>query len=236
MNTRHSLVLGFAILPSLFLQNIQAQVITFTPAILYQLQSGSQLLRDCPVCDYIPHPVPMSGTFWLAPGESNPFSTHYALRDIQFTAGETTTQYVISGNGVYVMTGEFALTQTCSLSVDVLSATDDIHCEAANSDILVSALWPNIQTLLVQSNGTLAINYELTLVASPVMQLTRLAIDTSSGDVTVEWFASGKVQLERAQTVEGPYTSVSPVTTDAIYTDSGAYLKEKSLFYRLRKL
>jgi hypothetical protein len=213
---------------------VWTQVLTFNPEIHYTLQTGSQLLRGCPLCDRIPHPVPMTGTFQLVPVEIGPFMTRYDMHDIQFLAKDDTAKYTVTGSGTYAITGEFALTQSCSLSMDIFSATDVVSCEATNSDILIKAIWPQIQTLVIQSNGTPAVTYELTILAAPVPQITQLSIDTVSGDITVSWTASGPAQLERAPTVEGPFTGVSPVTKDTSFVDAGAFKKERNLFYRLR--
>lgn len=55
-------------------------------------------------------------------------------------------------------------------------------------------------------------------------------------DLTLEWDAQGHVfQLEKATTVTGPYLPCRPITTEPVFTDSGALTDTTQAFYRLRQ-
>jgi hypothetical protein len=156
------------------------------------------------------------------------------MQDIQFLAKDDASLYNITGTGTYEITGEFALTQKLTAFVTILGLYDDISCVATNSDFLFTATWPEIQTHLIQSNGTMETTFELTIIASPTSpQITQIQIDTTSGDITLNWVASGKAKLERAEKIEGPYSPIAPVTEAAFYIDPGAYKQQTCLFYRL---
>jgi len=178
----------------------------------------------------------MTGTFRLVSEEDSPLFPLFEIRDIDFLAKSDLGFYTVTGNGSYEIGGEVALAQNALISMDILSPLDDITCIATNSNELAPAAWPNIQLLLIQTNGTDYLTYELTLVATPkAMQITKMEIDTTSGNITLQWTTSGKVQLERAEAVSGPYTVISPITSDVTFTDIAAYDAQKTCYYRLRQ-
>src|SRR5260221_4120997 len=79
---------------------------------IYTLIKGSELVEDCPICDHVIIPVPLTGTFALRFVDQNPLFTRYKLQNISFHAAAAPGQeYRVVGTGTYQIGGEGAVTQ-----------------------------------------------------------------------------------------------------------------------------
>jgi hypothetical protein len=108
-------------------------------------------------------------------------------------------------------------------------------CYCTNSSPGAGTVWPQVQINVDQTNGTPARVYHLKMIAMPVPRLTSIIPQTDLGNVHLEWSANGqKVQLEKAETVNGPYTALGGATTDSSFTDVGALTNRSETYYRLR--
>ena len=57
---------------------------------------------------------------------------------------------------------------------------------------------------------------------------------TATADVRLEWQTSGQpVQLEKAESVDGPYVPLPSMATNSIYVDKGILTGSGHAFYRL---
>jgi hypothetical protein len=205
-------------------------------ARLYTLVSGSQLTDDCPICDRIPIVVPLTGTFGLRISFQNPISTLYELTNISFSAGTTSgPQYQVLGSGVYQTVGEVALSQQLFLNVAISNGISSVNALCASTNGPVTQPWPKIEIQVDQTNGTPAKVYHLALIAVPVPQISSIVTDRQTGNVRIDWEASGgMLQLQRATDVLGPYSPVTPITTNVTFTDVGVLTNSPHLFYRLQ--
>jgi hypothetical protein len=56
------------------------------------------------------------------------------------------------------------------------------------------------------------------------------------GSLVLQWKGGGRVfQLEKATNVAGPYSPISPLTTEAVFVDDGTLMTQPQGFYRLRQ-
>jgi hypothetical protein len=209
-----------------------------TNAQIYTLLSGSTLTDDCPFCDRLPIVLPVTGTFTIQLLEENPLFTRYELKNISWTAGSNSgPQYVVSGSGVYQVGGEVAIGQDLFLDVEVDQnhfSTTEAFC--VNSDRTVAVAWPKLQIHLDQTNGTPSQIYRFELLAVPAPIISSCVLEPQTGSVRLTWEASGdKYQVERAKEAAGPYSAVSPVTTNSSFTDAGVLTNSARFFYRLLK-
>ncbi len=204
---------------------------------IYTLIKGSELLEDCPICDRVIIPVPLTGTFALHFADQNPLFTRYGLQNISFHAGAAPgREYQVLGSGTYQIGGEVAVAQDTFLEVEIDNGFAKTRALCVNGDRTVTKPWPEIQVTVDQTNGTPGQVYHLTLVAVPALQFISIAPDHKSGDVRLGWDANGTLaQLERATNVSGPYVPLSPITTDTSFTDVGALTNRSQTFYRLRQ-
>ncbi len=70
----------------------------------------------------------------------------------------------------------------------------------------------------------------------PADHATAITPDPATGNLTLQFAGLGRVwQLERASTLPGPWTPVSPITTDLPLPDAGALTNLPHAFYRLRE-
>jgi len=208
---------------------------TATPQ-LYTLLSGSQLTDDCPICDRIPIVVPLAGTFGLRMLDQNPLVTRYELLNILFSTSVTSgPQYQVVGTGVYQVGGEVAVSQQLFLNTIISNSFAGANALCESSNVPVTQPWPKIQIQVDQTNGTAAQVYHLALVAVPVPSVRSIVVDHQTSDVRLEWDASGSIlQLERAPDVGGPYSALTPISTNSSFTDSGVLTNSQRFFYRLR--
>ena len=203
---------------------------------LYTLLSGSQLTDDCPICDRIPIVVPLSGTFDLLVSFQNPISTIYELTNVSFTAGTTSApQYQMMGSGVYEVVGEVALSQQLFLNVVISNGVSGVNALCVSTNTPVTQPWPKIEIQVDQTNGTPAKVYHLALIAVPVPKIGSIVVDSQTGNVQLDWEATGgMLQLQRATDVLGPYSPITPITTNVTFTDVGVLTNSPHSFYRLQ--
>src|ERR1051326_1392937 len=87
---------------------------------IYTLISGSELLEDCPICDHVIIPVPLTGTFALRFLDQNPLFTRYEIQNVSFHAGAAPgREYQVVGSGTYQIGGEVAVAQDMFLDVQI---------------------------------------------------------------------------------------------------------------------
>lgn len=143
-----------------------------SPVWQYTLLPGSQLLDDCPVCDVIPIPAPMGGTFQLRLLEENPLFTTYAVENIEFKAESPAgSSYKVTGRGLYQMGGEVARIQEMQLVATIDDGITNTLCWFTNQARAVDRLWPMIQIAMIQTNGTDAETYHMEWRAAPLRQI-----------------------------------------------------------------
>ena len=120
--------------------------------VAYALLSGSQLLDDCPICDHVPIPVAIYGTFRLRLKEANPLFGTYELLDILFqTAPEAGRQYAVNGGGTYEYGGPGGLIQNALLNLTIDDGANKTLCYCSNLVHSTGTFWPSD----VHSNRTL---------------------------------------------------------------------------------
>ncbi len=138
----------------------------------YTLLEGSYLLDDCPVCDRLPIPQPMRGTFELAlVEEMHPFA-RYELRNLSFQAGSIAGRaYKVRGSGAYSIGGETWVEQHLTLEVHIDDGLANQLCFLTNASPDVTRGWPILALTAVQTNGTFVQVYYLTLIAAPVREI-----------------------------------------------------------------
>jgi hypothetical protein len=219
-----------------FFMLVLCSIAQTTTAQLYTLLSGSQLTDDCPICDRIPIVVPLTGTFGLRRLDQNPISTSYELTNVSFTAGTTSSpQYQVWGTGIYQVGGEVAVSQQLFLNVAISNGVTAVNALCVSSNTPVTQPWPKIEIQVDQTNGTPAKVYHLALVAVPVPRIGSIVPDTKTGNVRLDWEATGAtLQLERAKDVMGPYSAVTPISTNASFIDIGVLTNSPRFFYRLQ--
>jgi len=233
MNLRTTLLSGPLLLAGC-LATAWAQLPSETTRI-YTLLTGSELTDDCPICDRIPIVVPLTGTFRLQFIEETPLFTRYQIQDIAFRADTKPSLYQVTGTGTYELGGEVAVVQDMFLDVNITNGFTNTRALCVNADRTVTQRWPEIQIEVGQTNGTETQVYSLKLIAAPALQFRAIIPDRQTGDVRLQWDSNGgQAQVERAAAVAGPYSPISPITTDLSFTDVGA-LTNHALFYRLRQ-
>jgi hypothetical protein len=204
------------------------------PARIYTLISGSQLIDDCPICGRIPIVAPLAGTFGLQLLDQSPLATRYDLLNISFHA-TSGPPYQVSGAGVYQVGGEVAVTQELFLNTEISNGFTSVNALCMSTTGAVTQPWPKIQVQVDQTNGTPARVFHLTLIAVPAPQVRSITADIHTGDLLLEWEATGgNFQVERASSVGGLYSAVTPITTNASFMDVGALTNSAQFFYRLR--
>ena len=161
----------------------------FAPDVLYVLRS-SQLTDDCLICGRPPFVEPLSGTFWLRTVSENPLFAQYEVHDVAFTAGTTNSprQYRANGAGTFVFGGEVAVMQSWYLELNINDGTGTRLGQFVSPDPFVTAVWPDVEVMLVQTNGTPAQNYSLHLIATPTTAVPlRMTAALDQTAVTLEW-------------------------------------------------
>ncbi len=203
---------------------------------IYTLIEGSQLTDECPMCGRSPIVVPMKGTFSLRLTNQNSLFSSYEMRDIAFQAGSSPgPQYQLNGGGTYRVGGEVAWLQQVFLSLEI-NNTAVTQALCANPDPTIIGKWPKLLVSVDQTNGTPGQVYHLTLVAIPAPKLATFGVDPQTGDVQLHWTANGSSnQVERASSIQGPYSAVTPITTNSSFVDRGALTNSAQYFYRLRQ-
>jgi len=143
-----------------------------SPPCSYTLVDSSALLDDCPICDRLSIPVPMSGAFQLLSLVQNPVSSSYALENLSFRAvapgGRT---YAVTGRGTYEIGGEVANLQHLSLSLAIDDGVEVVAGGFTNDSSLVSWAWPMMRISVTQTNGTAARVFHLTINAAPFREI-----------------------------------------------------------------
>jgi hypothetical protein len=208
-----------------------------TNAQLYSLVAGSQLVDDCPICGRPTILAPLTGTFNLSVLDQNPLFTRYQLTNITFHAGaQTGLEYKVVGSGIYQIGGEVAILQDLFLDVAIDNGFTTTKAQCINTNRGVSQRWPKIEISVDQTNGTPGQVYYLTLVAVPVPKVRSLAPDPRTGTVHLEWDGNGgSFQVERAASIGGPFSTVTPITTNSSFTDVGVLTNLPQVFYRVRQ-
>ena len=203
----------------------------------YALVTGSQLVDDCPICARPTFLAPLTGTFTLTLLDQNPLYTRYELTDISFHAAtQSGMQYKIAGTGVYQVGGEVALLQDLFLDVSINNGFTTTKALCVNTDRSVTQLWPKLAITVDQTNATPAQLYDLTLNAVPVPTVCSSPPDPRTGNVHLQWNANGATfQVERAPAIDGPFSAVTPMTTNSSFTDVGVLTNHSQVFYRLRQ-
>jgi hypothetical protein len=203
----------------------------------YALLSGSDLTDDCLICDRVSLPIPLQGTFQLLLLDSNPLFTRYQLTNISFrTTGTNGRTYEVTGGSNYQVGGEVTLQQDLTLNVQINDGSTNSSCLFTNAQSQVKSPWPEIQTEADQSNGTLPRLYRLRLIASPVPQFSSVSAVASTATVRLEWESyGGAVQVERARSVDGPYSIIASNVTAQALEDIGVLTNVVQSYYRLRQ-
>ena len=203
----------------------------------YALLSGSDLTDDCLVCDRLSLPIPLQGTFELLPLDSNPLFTRYQLTNISFrTTGTDGRTYEVKGGSIYHVGGEVALRQDLTLNLQINDGFTNSACLFTNAQAQVKSPWPEIQIEADQSNGTWVRLYRLRLSAVPVPHFRSVSAVASTATVRLEWQSyGGVVQVERAQSVEGPYSVIASNVTAQAFEDAGVLTSAAHCYYRLRQ-
>lgn len=66
-------------------------------------------------------------------------------------------------------------------------------------------------------------------------RITAITADLNTGNVTLQWAGQGhQVQVERAETLAGPFTNIGSPQTGSSYTDVGVLKTNASAFYRIQ--
>ncbi len=213
-----------------------AQILAPAP-VTYSLLAGSQLIDDCPVCDRVTIPVPMSGTFQLLVVESNPLFVRYQVTNVSFTANSPSgSAYTATGGGTYQQGGEVALQQSMALDLQIGNGFTSSLGLLTNTDQAVLVPWPQIRIGLDQTNGTFVQVYRLDLVAAPALRLVSLNPNLQTGDLRVEWAGeTGPVQLEGATYAEGPYLPIGSKLAGGTFLVVGALTNHSQFYFRLRQ-
>ncbi len=208
-----------------------------TNAQIYTLIPGSELVDDCPVCGRPTILAPLTGTFTLSVLDQNPLYTRYELTDISFQAGaQTGTEYKVVGSGIYQIGGEVAILQDLFLDVAINNGFTTTRAQCVNTNRAVNQGWPKIEISVNQTNGTPTQVYYLTLIAVPVPKVYSFPLDPRTGSVHLEWDGNGgSFQVERALSIGGPFSTVSPTTTNTSFTDVGVLTNYPQVFYRLHQ-
>lgn len=214
-----------------------AAVAQSTTAQRYALVTGSQLVDDCPICERPTILAPMTGTFALSMLEQNPLYTRYAMTDISFHAGaQTGMEYKVVGSGIYQIGGEVAILQDLYLDVTIDNGFTTTKTQCVNKGRGVSQPWPKIEITVDQTNGTPGQVYSLTLNAVPMPKVYSSPADPQTGTVQLQWEATGgRFQVERAENLAGPFSAVTPITTNSTFTDVGVLTNHSQVFYRVRR-
>lgn len=228
----------------LILQMLLTGVASTTPALaqstnaqIYTLVAGSQLVDDCPICDRPTILAPLTGTFTLSVLDQNPLYIRYELTGISFHAGaQTGTEYKVVGSGIYQIGGEVAVLQDLFLDVAIDNGFTTTKAQCVNTNRAVTQIWPKIEISVNQTNGTPGQVYYLTLNAVPMPKVYSFPPDLRTGNVTLQWDGNGgNFQVERAPGIDGPFSSVTPITTNSSFTDVGVLTNHPQVFYRVRQ-
>jgi hypothetical protein len=142
------------------------------PPWTYTLVNGSQLLDDCPICDHVSRPVPMTGTFQMRLLVQGPLFSTYAVEDIAFQAGlPGGTTYKITGEGSIRIGGELANLQFLALTLLIDDGANPVLDGYTNDSYQVTRWWPMMQVSAPETNGTPARVYHLWINAAPFREL-----------------------------------------------------------------
>jgi hypothetical protein len=208
-----------------------------TNAQTYALVPGSQLVDDCPICERPTILAPLTGTFTLSVLDQNPLYTRYELTDISFHAGaQTGMEYKVVGSGIYQIGGEVAILQDLFLDIAIDNGFTTTKAQCVNTNRVMSQRWPKIEISVDQTNGTPGQVYYLALNAVPVPKVYSFPPDPRTGTVHLEWDGNGgSFQVERAPSIGGPFSAVTPITTNSSFTDDGVLTNHPQVFYRVRR-
>ena len=207
-----------------------------SPSQLYTLINGSKLIDDCPICARVPIVVPITGTFGLQLVDQNPVLARYELRNISFRAASGPA-YQVAGSGTYQLGGEVSVLQQLFLNTEISDGFNTVNALCMSTTSAVTQPWPKMQIQVDQTNGMPSKVYHLMLVAVPAPQVRSIIPDVKTGNLLFEWEGNGATfQLERAANVAGPFSAVSPVTTNSSFIDVGVLTNSAQSFYRLHPL
>src|SRR5713226_9675284 len=106
-----------------------------TPVRIYTLVSGSELVEDCPICDHVIIPVPLTGAFALRLVDQNPLFMRFELQNISFHAGAAPArEYQVLGGGTYQIGGEVAVAQDMFLDLEIDNGFAKTRALCVNGD------------------------------------------------------------------------------------------------------
>jgi hypothetical protein len=203
---------------------------------VYQILPGSTFLDDCPICDRVSRPVPMTGSFTLRTTGSNPLFTDYAVEAFEFSAGlPGNTPYRGVGSGTFRDGGEVARVQTWVLNLTVWTDSWTNQVAMTNAPVALPA-WPNLSASLGQTNGTPMRTESMTFNAEPLIPADFRISSATNGAVSVSWSGSPISSLLVATRLSPPdWTEVKP----AAAVVEGRYVvsvpvTNKAAYYRLR--
>ncbi|MFQ5591860.1 MAG: Kazal-type serine protease inhibitor family protein [Phycisphaerae bacterium] len=147
---------------------INASPVPDTDIVAYALVPGSTFQRGCyDPCDCPLGPeLLLTGTFALVTLEQNPFSTEYAVVDVDWlvsgnSIGES---FPIAGVGTYHVQGEFAVQHRMSLDL-VVASEERAHFDSGL--VVGGEQFPAID-IVVSVNGMVCLDTVLHIVAQPV--------------------------------------------------------------------
>jgi hypothetical protein len=179
---------------------LTAAILTASPLVCraqnemsYMLLEGSTLLDDCTICGRPTFAVPLRGTFLLAFREENPLFTTYDMEKITFTAANGTFLYSISGEGIYEIGGEVALTQRMQLKLQVNDLPD---IELSSGQVLIQRYWPMIEVEVSEEPVDPLRVYTMHLIAAPVREIwfsTTSGFTTGTPEDGLEYVSAGSL-------------------------------------------
>jgi hypothetical protein len=171
----------------------------------YRLLPDSEFLDDCPICDRLSIPWPMTGSFDLVLTAETPIGNQYRVVDAAFTAGNgIDLRYTLTGEGTYTLGGEVTVRQTLDLTLDVVAPANTRTSQFAVRNPVPGRRWPMFHADADETTGSLASTYRLQIRAAPFHELwftVRNGMTPANTNATLGHLSGGDVLADTGRRV-----------------------------------
>ncbi len=181
-------------------------------SVSYAIMPGSITTDDCLICGRPTIPEPTTGGFQLRLVDQTFPNTIYAIEGLVFDSflGDTVRHHG-TGSGTLVLGGDFTVTQTVTLSLQVDDGTGPKAVQMTNV-FSFGTKQPNFVFQVAQSNGTLVHTFSANWTTEPVLPAAWRWVSVSATEGVIAWPASlgaATVQRRSLGGVAAPWSEVA---------------------------
>ena len=199
------------ILPLILLPAVGAE------PVAYAIMPGSITMDDCLICGRPTIPEPTTGRFQLRLVDQTFPNTVYAIEGLVFDSfvGETLRHHG-TGSGTLFLGGDFTVTQTVTLNLQVDDGTGPKAVQMTNV-FSFGTQQPNFVFQVAQSNGTLVHTLSADWQTEPIQKAAWRWVSVGATEGVIAWPASlgaATVQRRSLGGVAAPWSEIAVVLVE----------------------